>query len=86
MRESSCPVADTGCGLTKEQLARAFERFYRADTARQRDTGGSGLGLAIVKALVEAQQGRVWARSAPGAGATFGLALPAAAPPARGAL
>ncbi len=73
-------VADTGCGLSEEQLARAFERFYRADTARQRETGGSGLGLAIVKALVEAQHGRVWARSAPGAGATFGLALPAAAP------
>jgi two-component system sensor histidine kinase BaeS len=71
-------VADSGCGLTEEQLARVFERFYRADAARQRETGGSGLGLAIVKALVEAQDGRVWARGAPGEGATFGLALPAA--------
>jgi signal transduction histidine kinase len=77
-------VTDSGCGLSEEQLARAFERFYRADAARRRETGGSGLGLAIVKALVEAQHGRVWARSAPGAGASFGLALPAAAPPARG--
>ena len=69
-------VADSGCGLSEEELARAFERFYRADAARQRETTGSGLGLAIVKALIEAQRGRVWARSAPGAGATFGFALP----------
>jgi signal transduction histidine kinase len=79
-------VADSGCGLAEEQLARAFERFYRTDAARRRETGGSGLGLAIVKALIEAQHGRVWARSAPDAGASFGLALPAASPPARDTL
>jgi signal transduction histidine kinase len=78
-------IEDSGCGLSAEQLARAFERFYRGDAARQRETGGggSGLGLAIVRALVEAQHGRVWARSAPGAGATFGFALPAAGHPGR---
>jgi signal transduction histidine kinase len=71
-------VGDTGRGLSPEQLARVFERFYRTDLARQRATGGSGLGLAIVKTLVEAQGGRVWARSTPGSGATFGFALPRA--------
>jgi signal transduction histidine kinase len=69
-------VADSGGGLTAGQLARVFERFYRTDAARQRETGGCGLGLAIVKALVAAQGGRVWARSVPGEGATFGFALP----------
>ena len=71
-------VADTGCGLSAEQLALAFERFYRTDPSRQRETGGSGLGLAIVRSLVAAQGGRVWATGAPGAGATFGFALPPA--------
>ncbi|HEX5760321.1 MAG TPA: ATP-binding protein [Thermoanaerobaculia bacterium] len=68
-------VADTGSGLTAEQLPLVFERFYRTDPARQRATGGSGLGLAIVKTLVEAQGGRVWVRSAPGEGAVFGVVL-----------
>jgi signal transduction histidine kinase len=72
-------VSDSGCGLDAEQLARVFERFYRTDPARRRDDGGSGLGLAIVRSLVEAQGGRVWTASAPGAGATFGFSLPAAA-------
>ena len=70
-------VADSGAGLTAGQLARVFERFYRTDAARQRETGGCGLGLAIVKALVVAQGGRVWARSVPGEGAAFGFSLPA---------
>ena len=56
-------VTNTGSTLTTEELARVFDRFYRADDSRQRSTGGSGLGLAIVKNLVEAQGGRVWATS-----------------------
>ena len=52
-----------------------FDRFYRADPARARDTGGSGLGLAIVKQLVEAQGGEVWARS-DGDRVTVGVSLP----------
>ena len=69
-------VTDHGPGLTREQAERAFERFYRADQART--TGGTGLGLAIVAALVAAHGGAVWVESAPGAGATFRIALPLA--------
>jgi len=69
-------VTDHGPGLTREQTEHAFERFYRADQART--TGGTGLGLAIVAALVAAHGGAVWVESAPGAGATFRIALPLA--------
>ena len=66
-------VHNTGSDLTAEEIARVFDRFYRADPARQRTTGGAGLGLAIVKHLVEAQGGRVWASG--GDGARFGFSL-----------
>jgi two-component system, OmpR family, sensor kinase len=69
-------VTDYGPGLSREQAERAFERFYRADQART--SGGSGLGLAIVASLVAAHGGAVWVESAPGAGATFRIALPLA--------
>ncbi|WP_322741089.1 sensor histidine kinase [Streptomyces hygroscopicus] len=52
-------VADTGPGLTAEQSARVFERFYRVDASRSRQEGGAGLGLAIVSALTTAHQGTV---------------------------
>jgi two-component system, OmpR family, sensor kinase len=71
-------VADHGPGMTQEQARRVFERFYRADQARNRSTGGSGLGLAIVNALVTAQGGVASVRSSPGKGATFRIALPLA--------
>lgn len=72
-------VHDEGPGLSAEQLAHVFERFYRPDPSRSRALGGSGIGLAIAKALAEAMGGRVWAESAgPGSGSTFLLALPAA--------
>ena len=72
-------VTDTGEGLTAEQLPHVFERFYRGDSARDRDHGGSGIGLTIVKALVEAHGGRITAGSdGPGQGATFTVVLPAA--------
>ena len=71
-------VTDTGQGITAEHLPHLFERFYRADAARDRAHGGSGIGLAIVKALVEAHGGRVTVASAgPGQGTTFTLDLPA---------
>jgi two-component system sensor histidine kinase BaeS len=72
-------VSDTGPGLTRDQLAQVFERFYRVDPSRSRDVGGSGLGLAIAKALAQAMGGRIWATS-PGAGqgSTFHLELPVA--------
>jgi two-component system OmpR family sensor kinase len=67
-------VTDHGPGLSEDQAAHAFERFYRADAART--TGGTGLGLAIVAALVSAHGGAVWVRTQPGQGATFAIALP----------
>ncbi len=71
-------VTDSGPGLTPEQQERVFERFYRTDRSRNRAAGGTGLGLAIVAALVTAHHGRVWVRSTPGEGATFGFAIPQA--------
>ncbi len=69
-------VEDTGAGMSPEQTERAFERFYRADPTRSRRTGGVGLGLAIVAAVAEAHGGTVAARSQPGGGTTFRIALP----------
>ena len=71
-------IADQGPGLTPEQARRVFERFYRADQARNRKSGGSGLGLAIVSALVAAHGGTATVDSAPGQGATFRVTLPLA--------
>ncbi len=69
-------VSDAGPGMTDEQAARAFERFYRADSSRTSSTGGSGLGLAIVESLVGAHGGSVAVDTAPGRGATFRVRLP----------
>jgi two-component system OmpR family sensor kinase/two-component system sensor histidine kinase BaeS len=70
-------VQDTGAGLEAEQLEWVFERFYRGDKSRSRDTGGTGLGLAIVKAIVEAHDGRMAVQSdGIGRGSTFSLYLP----------
>jgi two-component system OmpR family sensor kinase len=69
-------VADQGPGMPPEHAARVFERFYRADASRARQTGGNGLGLAIVAAIVDAHSGTVEVRSAPGAGAVFRVRLP----------
>ncbi len=69
-------VQDTGDGLTPAQLAAVFDRFYRTDRSRSRETGGAGLGLAIVKALVEAHGGRVQVTSAgQGRGCQFTVSL-----------
>lgn len=70
-------VRDDGPGVSVEDLPHLFERFYRADPSRQRDSGTSGLGLAIVDALVAAQGGSVGADAAPGGGAVFWICLPA---------
>jgi signal transduction histidine kinase len=72
-------VQDSGEGLDPEQLASVFDRFYRADRSRSRETGGSGLGLAIVKAIVETHGGQIEAHSdGKGCGSTFALVLPVA--------
>jgi two-component system, OmpR family, sensor kinase len=69
-------VADRGPGLTEEQAARVFERFYRADDSRARASGGAGLGLSIVSAVTEAHGGTAEARPTAGGGATFVITLP----------
>lgn len=77
-------VEDDGVGLQTEELALVFDRFYRGDPSRSRDTGGSGLGLAISKALVEEHGGRIEARSAGrGRGAIFSIHLPVGGPAAQ---
>ena len=69
-------VADDGDGIAAEHLPHVFERFYRADSARDRGRGSSGIGLAIVKALTEAHGGHISAASRPGQGTTFIVAVP----------
>jgi signal transduction histidine kinase len=71
-------VADTGVGIPRRSLNRVFERFYRVDVARSRETGGTGLGLAIVKHITEAHGGTVAVESELGFGSTFHLVLPVA--------
>jgi two-component system sensor histidine kinase BaeS len=71
-------VVDSGPGIAEADLPHVFERFYQADTARDRSTGTSGLGLAIVRALVEAHGGRARAANEPGGGARFEVVLPGA--------
>ena len=76
-------VRDHGIGIPSRDLERIFERFYRVDRARSRQTGGTGLGLAIVRHTAQAHGGEVTVESHEGEGTTFTLFLPAAAPIAR---
>lgn len=69
-------IRDHGPGIPEEDAKRIFERFYRADSSRQRETGGSGLGLAIVAAIVAQHDGHVQLRDTPGGGATLAVHLP----------
>lgn len=69
-------VTDTGVGIEPEHIERIFERFYRADPSRSRETGGTGLGLAIVKHVAQNHRGDVQVFSKPGFGSTFTLRLP----------
>lgn len=74
-------ITDTGEGIAAEHLPRVFERFYRVDEARSRDTGGSGIGLTITRALIKAQGGDIRVNSAGrGQGATFIISLPRVEP------
>jgi len=72
----SVAVADTGYGIPSDELPRIFERFYRVDKARTRDSGGTGLGLSIVKHAIESQGGSIGVSSRIGSGSTFTIRLP----------
>jgi two-component system, OmpR family, sensor kinase len=71
-------VRDHGPGIPPEMHHRAFERFFRVDRSRTRETGGAGLGLALARSLVEAQSGRMWLEPTPGGGVTARISLPVA--------
>lgn len=69
-------VSNTGEGIPQAHLERIFDRFYRVDASRSRNSGGHGLGLAIAKSIVEQHKGRIYARSAPNESTTFHVTLP----------
>ena len=73
-----CSVIDSGLGIAAQHLPLLFERFYRADPSRNRETGGAGLGLAIAKSLILAQGGSIRASSVEGQGTTVCFSLPSA--------
>ena len=70
-------VTDSGMGIPEEAIGHIFERFYRVDKARSRQSGGSGLGLAIVRTIVERNKGEITVESTPGRGSTFTVTFPA---------
>lgn len=74
--EALITVADDGPGLSRDQMEHVFQRFYRSDPSRTRQSGGAGLGLAIVQAIVKAHGGQVTVASEPGQGTRFTVSLP----------
>lgn len=75
-RTAVLTVQDNGVGIPKEDQSHIFERFYRVDKARSRETGGTGLGLSIVRQLVTLHKGSIAVDSTPGEGSTFTVRLP----------
>ena len=71
-------VTDSGAGISPENQPRVFERFFRVDSSRSRETGGTGLGLSIVKHVAKIHRGEVKLFSQPGVGSTFTLRIPLA--------
>ncbi|HID20711.1 MAG TPA: histidine kinase [Methanophagales archaeon] len=68
-------VSDTGIGISPEELAKVFEKFYQVDSTLAREAGGTGLGLAICKGIIEAHNGRIWVESEFGRGSIFSFTL-----------
>jgi signal transduction histidine kinase len=75
-RDAVLEIADTGVGIPADDVAHVFDRFYRVDKARSRDTGGTGLGLSIVQQIVRLHAGSVTVQSEQGKGTTFTVQLP----------
>jgi two-component system OmpR family sensor kinase len=69
-------VVDHGEGIAEPLQEKVFDRFYRADNSRNRETGGSGLGLAIARSIINAHGGKIWAEATVGGGATFSFEIP----------
>jgi signal transduction histidine kinase len=81
----ACSIADTGIGISEEDQAHIFERFYKADKSRTRSNGGSGLGLSIAQKIIEMHHGTITVTSTPGQGTIFSVSLPRAFDPHSGA-
>jgi two-component system OmpR family sensor kinase len=75
-RNIKVSVIDRGDGIPEPLQEKVFDRFYRADNSRNRETGGSGLGLAIARSIVNAHGGKIWAEATVGGGATFSFEIP----------
>jgi len=75
-RSAVMTVSDTGIGIPQAHIHHVFDRFYRADDSRRRDTGGAGIGLSIVKSIVAAHGGSIQVESEPGKGTAFTVRLP----------
>ena len=75
-RDAVLEISDTGVGIPEDDVAHVFDRFYRVDKARSRDTGGTGLGLSIVQQIVRLHAGSVTVQSEQGKGTTFTVQLP----------
>jgi two-component system OmpR family sensor kinase len=73
--EARVSVADSGPGMTREEAMRAFDRFYRSDSARSSGVSGLGLGLAIARLIAASHGGQISVKTAPGEGSTFRLIL-----------
>lgn len=75
-KECRIAVRDTGIGISKDELPRVFDRFYRADQSRDAQAGGHGLGLSIARIIISSHNGRIHVRSKLGSGSTFTIVLP----------